>query len=52
MLSGEKLVDNLQFRQELEQKEPEALGGEMEGHGLYVAARHSRRALDHRQGHQ
>ena len=37
MLSGEKLVDNLAFRQELLAFEPEAIGGEMEGAGLYVA---------------
>jgi nucleoside phosphorylase/tetratricopeptide (TPR) repeat protein len=37
VLSGEKLVDNLVFRQELLKFEPEAIGGEMEGAGLYVA---------------
>src|SRR6266545_5210911 len=37
ILSGEKLIDNLEFRQELLQLEPEAIGGEMEGGGLYVA---------------
>ena len=37
VLSGEKLVDNLAFRQELLEFEPEAIGGEMEGAGLYTA---------------
>ena len=36
-LSGEKLVDNLDFRDQLLNLEPEAIGGEMEGAGLYVA---------------
>jgi len=37
MLSGEKLVDNLEFRQSLQDQAPEAIGGEMEGSGLYAA---------------
>jgi WD40 repeat protein/nucleoside phosphorylase len=37
VLTGEKLVDNLDFRAELRAFEPEAIGGEMEGAGLYVA---------------
>lgn len=37
VLSGEKLIDNLEFRQQLQSYEPEAIGGEMEGVGLYVA---------------
>jgi len=37
ILSGEKLVDNLDFREQLRGFEPEAIGGEMEGAGLYVA---------------
>ncbi len=37
MLSGEKLVDNLDFRDQLRHFEPEAVGGEMEGAGLYTA---------------
>ena len=37
MLSGEKLVDNVDFRERLRDFEPEAIGGEMEGTGLYVA---------------
>lgn len=37
ILSGEKLVDNVDFRQQLRAFEPEAIGGEMEGAGLYVA---------------
>ncbi|GAB4121336.1 MAG: hypothetical protein Fur005_34100 [Roseiflexaceae bacterium] len=38
VLSGEKLVDNLDFRKQLEQFGPEMIGGEMEGAGLYQAA--------------
>ncbi|MCB9597265.1 MAG: hypothetical protein H6719_31360 [Sandaracinaceae bacterium] len=38
ILSGEKLVDNKDYRVQLQDWEPEALGGEMEGGGLYVAA--------------
>lgn len=37
VLTGEKLVDNLDFRAQLHAFEPEAIGGEMEGGGLYVA---------------
>ena len=37
ILSGEKLVDNLNFREELEALFPTAKGGEMEGAGLYAA---------------
>lgn len=37
ILSGEKLVDNIDFREQLCEFEPEAIGGEMEGAGLYVA---------------
>jgi formylglycine-generating enzyme required for sulfatase activity/nucleoside phosphorylase len=37
ILSGEKLVDHLDYREQLKQFGPEALGGEMEGAGLYVA---------------
>jgi len=38
LLSGEKLVDNVDFREQIRSQEPEALGGEMEGAGLYTAA--------------
>jgi len=37
VLSGEKLVDHIDFREQLRRFEPEAIGGEMEGAGLYVA---------------
>ena len=37
MLSGEKLVDNFDFRAQLRALEPEAIGGEMEASGVYVA---------------
>ncbi len=38
VLSGDKLVDNVGYRQQLIQLAPEAKGGEMEGTGLYAAA--------------
>jgi len=37
ILSGEKLVDNLDFRDQLKALEQETIGGEMEGAGMYVA---------------
>ena len=37
ILSGEKLVDNCDFRDKLRDLAPEAIGGEMEGTGLYVS---------------
>jgi formylglycine-generating enzyme required for sulfatase activity/nucleoside phosphorylase len=39
VVSGEKLVNDPAFRDWLLKNEPEAIGGEMEGAGLYVAAR-------------
>lgn len=38
ILSGSKLVDNSQFKQELLNQYPNAIGGEMEGAGLWSAA--------------
>jgi nucleoside phosphorylase len=38
ILSGEKLVDNLAFKQKLFEKFPTAIGGEMEGTGVAAAA--------------
>ena len=38
MLTGEKLVDNVDYRSQLVQFEGEAEGGEMEGAGLYVSS--------------
>ena len=38
VLSGEKLVDNIDYRDELLKCENEAIGGEMEGAGLYVSS--------------
>ncbi len=38
VLSGEKLVDNKDFRDQLIHVAPGALGGEMEGAGVYVAS--------------
>jgi nucleoside phosphorylase len=37
ILTGEKLVDNFDFRESLRALEPEAVGGEMEAAGLYAA---------------
>ena len=37
-MSGEKLVNDPGFREWLLETEPEAIGGDMEGAGLYVAA--------------
>jgi nucleoside phosphorylase len=42
VLSGEKLVNDLSFRDLLVRSEPEAIGGEMEGAGLYAAARNAK----------
>lgn len=38
LLSGEKLVDNPDFVKQLKKLSPEAIGGEMEGAGIYAAA--------------
>jgi hypothetical protein len=38
LLSGQKLLDNLDYRESLKALFPEAIGGEMEGVGLYVSA--------------
>lgn len=38
LLSGEKLVDNKNFRDELFSKYPNAIGGDMESFGVYSAA--------------
>jgi nucleoside phosphorylase len=37
LLSGEKLVDNLDYRNNLRKLASEAIGGEMEGAGIYVS---------------
>lgn len=39
LLSGEKLIDNLKFRNEVLLENPTAIGGEMEGYGVYTAAK-------------
>jgi len=44
LLSGDKLIDNQDFRRQLRELAPEAIGGEMEGTGLYSAAQ--RRKVD------
>ncbi len=38
ILSGEKLVDNAEFKKQLFERYPTAIGGEMEGSGLAAAA--------------
>ncbi len=43
MLSGDKLIDNVDFRNQLLKFDPEAIGGEMEGVGLYSAAERSKK---------
>ncbi|WP_376797446.1 hypothetical protein [Thermogemmatispora sp.] len=40
MLSGEKLINDREYRDQLQALEPEAIGGEMEGAGLCAAAQH------------
>jgi nucleoside phosphorylase len=42
ILSGEKLVNDPAFRNQLLETEPEAVGGDMESAGLYAAARDAR----------
>ena len=42
VLTGDKLVDNLDFRRQLRAFEPEAIGGEMEAAGLYVACQEAK----------
>ena len=42
ILSGDKLVDNIDFRGQLLMFEPETIGGDMEGAGLYVACQNSK----------
>ncbi len=39
ILTGAKLVDNLEFRKELQRRFPTAQGGEMEGAGVYTACK-------------
>lgn len=38
LLSGEKLIDNQDYRDQIVRLQPETVGGEMEGAGLYVAS--------------
>ena len=38
ILTGDKLVDNIDYRNQLLQFEKEAIGGEMEGAGVYVSS--------------
>ncbi len=38
LLCGQKLVDNLDYRESLKKLFPEAIGGEMEGSGVYASA--------------
>jgi nucleoside phosphorylase len=42
LLTGDKLVDNVDYRDQLLELEPESIGGEMEGGGLYVACHESK----------
>ncbi|HNP73135.1 MAG TPA: hypothetical protein PKK15_18625, partial [Kouleothrix sp.] len=43
VLSGEELIDNAERKAELQQRFPEAIGGEMEGTGLSAASFYERR---------
>lgn len=43
VLTGEKLVDNLEFKEKLLAAYPSAVGGEMEGAGLWAAAERHRK---------
>jgi len=43
VLCGEKLIDNADFLQKLRALAPEAIGGEMEGNGLYAACQKSKK---------
>ncbi|HEX5736613.1 MAG TPA: NACHT domain-containing protein [Blastocatellia bacterium] len=42
VLSGQKLIDNIDYRDELLALSEEAIGGEMEGGGLYIACEQSK----------
>lgn len=42
VLSGEKLIDNIDYRNALKAAASEALGGEMEGAGLYIACQNAK----------
>lgn len=42
LLTGEKLIDDINYRNQLLSLDPEAIGGEMEGSGLYVACNDSK----------
>lgn len=46
LLSGEKLVDNVDYREQLRQFASEAAGGEMEGEGVYVACAEAEAKVD------
>ncbi len=41
MVSSEKLIDNVAFRTAMQAEYPEAIGGEMEAAGIYVACRNT-----------
>jgi nucleoside phosphorylase len=42
LLTGDKLVDNIDYRSQLLKLEGEAIGGEMEGAGVYVSSEESK----------
>lgn len=44
ILSGDSLVDDVDYRDQLRKLQPEAIGGEMEGAGLYVACHNKRKS--------
>lgn len=45
LLSGEKLVDNAEYKRQLLEANPTAIGGEMEGYGVYTAC--TNRSIPH-----
>ncbi|KJV05995.1 hypothetical protein [Methylocucumis oryzae] len=52
ILTGEKLVDNVDYRDNLKAIYAiEAIGGEMEGSGLYTSAHDKKSGLDCHQSH-
>jgi nucleoside phosphorylase len=42
VLTGDKLIDDVDYRDSLKRLEPETVGGEMEGAGLYVACQNAK----------
>ncbi len=43
VLSGEKLIDNYDYREHIRELVPEAIGGEMEGNGFYIGCHRAKK---------